>query len=122
MEKDLKILDDQIIFYKSLKERWPPIEEDFKILKVEYLRNHLLDQTQILNLGLDNQTIFYKSLKERWPPMEENLKILKVEYLRNHLLDQTLILNLGSDDQTVFYKSLKERWKKTSGARWAQSM
>ena len=28
-----------------------------KILKVEYLSNHLLDPTQILNY--DNQTIFY---------------------------------------------------------------
>ena len=30
------------------------MEEDLKILKVEYLRKHLLDQTQILNLGLDD--------------------------------------------------------------------
>ena len=74
---------------------------------MEYLRNHLLDQTKILNLGLDDQTIFYKSLKERYPPMEEDLKILKVEYLRNHLLDKTQILNLGLEDQTILYKSLK---------------
>ena len=39
------------------------MEKDLKILKVEYLHNHLLDQTLILNLGLDDQTIFYKSLK-----------------------------------------------------------
>ena len=41
------------------------MEEELKILEVEYLHNHSLDQTQILNLGLDDQTIFYKSLKER---------------------------------------------------------
>ena len=34
------------------------MEEDLKILKVEYLSNHLLDHTQILNLDLDDQTIF----------------------------------------------------------------
>jgi hypothetical protein len=33
----------------------PPVEDDLKILKVEYLNNHLLDQTQILNLSLDDQ-------------------------------------------------------------------
>ena len=63
------------------------MEDDLKILKVEYLSNHLLDHTQILNLSWDDQTIFYKSFKWRWPPMEDDLKILKVEYLRNHLLD-----------------------------------
>ena len=38
------------------------MEDDLKILKVEYLTNQL-DHTQILNLSLDDQTIFYKSLK-----------------------------------------------------------
>ena len=33
-----------------LQWRWPPIEDDPKILKVEYLSNHLLDPT--LNLRL----------------------------------------------------------------------
>ena len=42
------------------------MEENLKIVKVEYLRYHLLDQTLILNLGSDDQTVFYKSLKERW--------------------------------------------------------
>ena len=49
------------------------MEDNLKILKVEYLSNHLLDHTQILNLSLVDQTIFYKSLKWRWPPMEDNL-------------------------------------------------
>ena len=47
------------------------MEDNLKILKVEYLKNHLLDHTQILNLRL--VTIFYKSLKWRWPKMEDNL-------------------------------------------------
>ena len=50
------------------------MEEDLKILKVEYLRSHLLDKTLTLNLDLDDQTLFYKSLKESWPPMEEDLR------------------------------------------------
>ena len=36
------------------------MEDDLKILKVEYLRNHLLDHTQIFNLSLYNQTKLYK--------------------------------------------------------------
>ena len=55
------------------------MEEDLKVLKVEYLSNRLLDHTQILNLSLDDQTIFSKSSKWRRPPMEDDLKILKVE-------------------------------------------
>ena len=61
------------------------MEDDLKILKVEYLSNHLLDPTQILNLSLDDQTILYKFFEWRQPPMEDDLKILKVEYLSNHL-------------------------------------
>jgi hypothetical protein len=70
------------------------MEDNLKNLKVEYLSNHLLDHTQILNLSLNDQTIFWKSVKLRWPQMEDNIKILKVEYLSNHLLDHTQILNL----------------------------
>ena len=63
------------------------MEDDLKILKVEYLSNLLLDLTQILNLSLDDQTIFYKSLKWRQPQMENDLKIVNWEHLRNDLLD-----------------------------------
>jgi hypothetical protein len=34
------------------------MEDDLKILNVEYLSNHLLDHTQISNLSLNEQTIF----------------------------------------------------------------
>ena len=34
-----------------------------KKVKVEYLSNHLLDHTQILNLSLDDPTIVCKSFK-----------------------------------------------------------
>ena len=61
--------------------RRPPMEDDLKILKEEYLSNYILEPTQILNLSFDDQTIFYKSLKLRRPPMEDDLKISKVDYL-----------------------------------------
>jgi hypothetical protein len=77
------------------------MEDDLKILKVEYISYHLLDHSQILNLSLDNQTTFYKFLKLSWPPMEDDLKILKVEYLCNHLLDHTQILNSSLYDHIL---------------------
>ena len=40
------------------------MEDDLKILKVEYLSNHLLDHTQILNLSWDNQTIYLNPQNE----------------------------------------------------------
>ena len=49
----------------------PSNEENFKILKVECLINHLLDPAPILNLSLDDQTILYKSFKRRRP---QNIK------------------------------------------------
>ena len=54
-------------------------EDNLKILDVEFLTNHLLDHTQILNLSLDDQSIFLKSSKWRQTPMEDNLKMLTVE-------------------------------------------
>ena len=56
------------------------MEDDLKILKLEYLSNNLIDHTQILNLSLDDQTIFTNPLNE------DDLKILKVEYLSNMLV------------------------------------
>ena len=49
------------------------MEDDLKILKVEYLNNHLLDPTQILNLSLGDQTMFYKFFKWRQPLNEDDL-------------------------------------------------
>ena len=60
------------MYYKSLR---LPIEDDLKILKVEYLSNQLLDHTQIFNLSLDDQTIFLQIFKIKTTPMEYNLKI-----------------------------------------------
>ena len=56
MEDDLNnnnLLDpyDLNILYKSIKWRQPPMEDDLKILKVEYLSNLLVDHTQNKNLS-----------------------------------------------------------------------
>ena len=50
------------------------MEDDLKILKVEYLTNHLLDPTQILNLSLDDHIILYNFIKWRQPPTEDDLQ------------------------------------------------
>ena len=50
------------------------MEDDLKILKVEYFNNQLLDHTQILNLHLDDHIILYKFFKWRQPPTEDNLQ------------------------------------------------
>ena len=65
------------------------MEDDLKILKVEYLSNQLLDHTQILNLEFGDQSKVFRFFKWRQPPMEDDLKILKAEYLSNHLWDLT---------------------------------
>ena len=56
------------------------MEDELKILKLDYLSINLLDPTQILNLSLDYQTKIYKSLKWRQPSMEDDLKISKGDY------------------------------------------
>ena len=93
------------------------MEEDLKLLKLEYLSINLLDLTQISNLSLDEQTVLYKSFQWRQPSIEDDLKILKVEYLSNHLLDHTQILNLSWDNQTIYLNPQNEdnlQWKTTS--------
>ena len=42
------------------------MEDGLKILKVEYLSNHLLNLSQILNLSLDDQTIMYNEDDLKW--------------------------------------------------------
>ena len=66
------------------------MEDNLKILKGEYLSNHLLDHTKILKLSSDVQTTCYKFLNE------DDQQILKGEYLSNHLLDKTQILKWNS--------------------------
>jgi hypothetical protein len=54
------------------------MEDNLKILKIEYLINQWLDIPQILDLISGDQTKNTKCLKLIRPPMEENLKVLKL--------------------------------------------
>ena len=85
------------------------MEDNLKILKVEYLSKRLLDHTQILNLCLYDQTILCKSFKWRRPPMEDDFKISKVEHLSNYVLDPSQIVNSSLYDQTIV-QIFKWRW------------
>ena len=80
-------MEDDLQWKMTSNGRWPPMEDDLKILKVEYLSNRLLDHNQILQLSLYDHTICCKSFKWRRPLMEDDLKILKVEYLSNHCIN-----------------------------------
>ena len=53
--------------------RRPSMEENLKILRVEYLSNPLSDHAQFLNLRLCDQNNVYKCMKRRPPPMEDDL-------------------------------------------------
>jgi hypothetical protein len=89
MEDDLKILKVEYLW------RRPTMEDNLKILKVEYLSSHWSDPHSILNLNLGDQTKIEYYLKWRWPTVEDDLKIFKVEYLSNHWSDLPQILNLS---------------------------
>ena len=117
MEENLKILNvhkilnldlgDQRKMFKYFKWRQPPMEDNLKISKVEYLSKNWIESFSNLISTLDDQTIIYKSFKWRWPPMEDCLKKLKVEYLSNRFLDHTQISNFCLDDQIIFCKASK---------------
>ena len=53
------------------------MEDDIKILKLEYLSNHLLDHTQILKLSLDDQTkclLIFKMKTTSYGRQPQNIK------------------------------------------------
>ena len=92
------------------------MEDDLKILKLEYLSNHLSDLLQILNLGFWDQTKIEKCLKWRRPQMEDDLKIIKMEYSSNLSSDVPQILSLSSGDQTKIKNTWNEddlQWETT---------
>jgi hypothetical protein len=69
-----------------LKWRPPPMEDELKISKVEYLWNRWLNLPQILKLSLRDLNKFKNSLKRRRPPMEDNLKYQKLNILEGTVL------------------------------------
>ena len=46
--------EDDLQWKTTSNGRRPPMEDNLEILKVEYLRNHLLDPTEILSISLDD--------------------------------------------------------------------
>ena len=56
--------EDDLQWKTTSNGRRPPMEDDLKILKVEYLSNRLLDHTQILNLDLGDQSKVFKYFNE----------------------------------------------------------
>ncbi len=97
------------------------MEDDLKLLKVEYLSNHWLEFPQISNLSLGDHT----KIKNAWNKDDLQCKltsngrrpqILKVEYLSNPWSDFTQILNLSLGDQANFKNTQNEydlQWKTT---------
>ena len=97
------------------------MENYLNIAKLEYLSNHLLDYTKIVNINLYDHTIFNKSLKRRGTQMEDNLQIIKMEYLCNHLLDPTQISNSRLYDQTLMYIKTTSNWRRPRYGSWLVS-
>ena len=73
--------EDDLQWKTTSNGKRPPMEDNLKISKVEYLRNWVLDHTQILDLDLGDQSKVFKYFRLRWPPLEDDLKIFKVEHL-----------------------------------------
>ena len=63
--------------------RWPAMEDDLKILKVEYLIGSSLN----FKLNDRGQNKKEKCMRQREPSMQDALKMLKVEYYGNHWTD-----------------------------------
>ena len=76
------------------------MEDNLKILKVEYISNHLFDLPQLINLSLKDQ--IENCCKSRWTTIEDDLKMFKVEYLSSHLFYPPQLLNLNLGDLDLF--------------------
>ena len=108
------------------------MKDNLKILKVKYISNHLLDNTQIWNLSLDDQIIFLQifemktTCNGRGSPIENNLKILKVDYLSNHnigsYLNSKLKLRRPNHISTNLWNEDDLQWKRTSNGRQPQNI
>ena len=57
------------------------MEDNLKIIKMEYLSNHWTDLPQI---SWNEDNLHPQMEDDLHPQMEDDLKILKVEYLSNH--------------------------------------
>ena len=78
------------------------MENNLKLLKVEYFNNHWSDLTQILNLSSGDHTKI-KNVEMKTTIMEDDLKILKVEYLIKHWSSSDFKLKLRRLNQIKHY-------------------
>ena len=83
-------LYDQTIFCKFVIWRQPPMEDDLKILNVEYLSNRLLDHTQ---------------LRLRWP--KQIVQILKMKTTSHGRLPQNIKSGISQQPLIGSYSNLK---------------
>ena len=67
-------MEDDLQWKTTSNGRQPPMEDNLKILKVEYLSNHWLDFPQILNLRKGDQTKTTYFLKWRQPQKKTTSK------------------------------------------------
>jgi hypothetical protein len=65
------------------------MEDDLKILNVEYLSYHWSDLLQFINLSSGDQTKVYRSLKLKMTTHK------KLDYMSNHFFDLIQILKLS---------------------------
>jgi hypothetical protein len=95
---------------ESFRLKTTPMEDNLKILNVEYLNNHWSDFIQILNLCEGDQTKVYRSFRLKTTPMEDDLKISNVEYIRNQWSDLIQISKFKLiADKFKVYISLKSK-------------
>ena len=71
-------MEDDLQWKRNPNGRGPPMEEDLKIFKVEFLSNHWSDFTQILNLSLGDQTEITNAWKEDDHQWKKNSKYWKL--------------------------------------------
>ena len=83
------------------------MEEDPKILKVEYLSKRWPDLSPILNFSIGNLTEI-TCLKGRRPSMEMPTKYQKFEYLSKHRSDFPQIWDWSLGDQSKSKNALNE--------------
>jgi hypothetical protein len=104
------------------KWRPPPMEDNLKISRVEYLSNHSSNLSQILNLSLGDKT----KIKSAWNEDDLNWKTTsKYKKLNMSATDLPQILNLSSGDQTKIKNAWYEdnlQWKTTSNGRRHKSI
>ena len=78
LDFELRLRGNKLNLRRFLKWRRPPLEDNLKILKVEYICNHWWDCPQILNLSLGDHNKIKKSWNEDGIVWKTTSKYLKL--------------------------------------------